>query len=714
MSTSEATNQSSSEIKLTYPQEKHSYIYVILILLYFAILAFKIIPFIYNNDITALTAIISFSIGISTFIVFIIFIDIHTFINEYFFPISINDDGITRGKRYLAWKDLKEIKHGIFLNKKYPILRLITKESPSSFWSFKSSKKNINLNGYKFVYAEIIPKIKHHCPEIAIPKACEEMLQDIPKRKKNIRILLSSLVIVETIAILISMFILKNNFFYVFMFSSLSIQFTILNILINPTKLIDEDITNTMLRGFAILTPIFMMVIMFFYILIFPPLYVIESLLMTIAIIPLITVINPFKLNTIQKQIILFITILCTAYLISNTLNKPSYRITNISHFFNNDSSFTVWGKDGQYLTTYSFDENDRARSIYDTKYQLKIELPKHKGCDLIKYMDSNYVIRRFHNNDGIEQFFLYNFKSKNEIKIDEGTHICFSSKNPISANGEKLAWLNKSNDKTEIKIANIANDKIIPIDHKISLPPNVNWQAINWLDNNRIIMVGMIKEIEKKNHTRNKGRCFCSLKQLTLFTYNFDNNKTTTRSFDHKATEWYITNDYKYAFTKSDKASQKLHYINLETKNIIPLSGELPSWISDSNIAYRIIPQKKKLLFAQFDLKTGIEKPICEVRNNLILLGVSKSGQYALFSKGRWLSPANFSLLNIKNLEWRSGSYSGILMGHYTNNSLVLSNPNYSIWSPNNNRIILTSFNMQPFNKNKSTYQLFLYSPKD
>ena len=224
-----------------------------------------------------------------------------------------------------------------------------------------------------------------------------------------------------------------------------------------------------------------------------------------------------------------------------------------------------------------------------------------------------------------------------------------------------------------------------------------------------------MIKEIKKNSKNRKKGRHYCPLKKLTLLTYNFDNNKTTTKNFNHKSVNWYLTDDYKYAFTKSDKESRKLHYINLETETILPLSGErLPSWISKSDIAYRIITKKDKHFLAQFDLHTGIEKPICEVRKNLILLGVSKDGKYAIFSKGQWLSPANFTLLNIKNLEWKSGSYSGISMSPYPHNSLVLSNPNYSIWAPNNNRIILTSFNMQLFNKKKSNSQLFLYTPSD
>jgi len=714
------TNPTTCGIKLTYPKNKYSYIYVILILLYYAILAFKMIPFIYNNDIATLTVIIPLCIASSTFLVFIIFIDLHTFINKIFHPISINDDGIIMGKRHIEWKNLKEVKHGIFFNKKYPLLKLISQESPSSFWSLKSSKKNIYINGYKSVYEELIPKIKYHCPEITIPKACKDIFEDIPKRKRNIRVILSSLIIVEIIAILVSIFILRNNFLYVVVFSSFTIQFTSISIHVNPTKIINENITHIILRGFAILTPIFMMIIMFFYMLKNPPIYVIESLLMTIAIIPLIAVINPFKLNTIPKQIILFMTIIFTAYLIPNTFYNPSYKITNISHFFNNDSTFTVWGKDGQYITTYSFDKNDKARSIYDTKSQLKIELPQHNGCDSVKYMDSNFIIRRFHNNGDTEQFFLYNFKIKNERLIDEGlidegTHICFSSRNPISKDEKKLVWLNKSNDKTEIKIADIANNKIVLIDHKIFPPPNVNWQEVNWLDNNKIIMIGMINEIDKNSDKSNNDRFQYFLKKLILFTYNFENNKTTTNNFDHKATKWYLTNDYKYAFTKSDKVSLQLHYINLKTKTVIPLSGgELPSWISNSDIAYRIIPQKKKLLFAQFDLKTGIEKPICEISKNLILLGVSDNGKYAIFSRDNFLTPANFTLLNIKTMKWSSGSYNGVSMGAYANNNLVLSNSNYSIWAPNKEIVLFSSIKMQPFSKNKSIYQFFLYSPSN
>ena len=237
MATSQDTTPSTCEIKFTYPKNKYSYIYVILMSLYCAIIASQMTPIIYNNDIASLEVIISSGIVLSLFI-FILFFDIHNFINKYFAPISINDYGITMGKRHLAWKNIKEIKHGLFLNKKYPILKLISKESPSSFWSFKSANKNINLSGYKFVYETIIPKIKYNCPEIEIPKSCEEMLQDIPKRSTSVRVLLSSLVIVETIAIIISMFILENNFFYVLLVSSFSIQFATLSIQINPTKLI--------------------------------------------------------------------------------------------------------------------------------------------------------------------------------------------------------------------------------------------------------------------------------------------------------------------------------------------------------------------------------------------------------------------------------------------------------------------------------------------
>ena len=608
---------------------------------------------------------------------------------EGFSTIRIDENGIKAGLRRMKWDELDSISHGLPFFKRSPLVYLKRKSVEAKFLTLDLSSTSIPIPGYPFVYDEIIPYIKKRRPDILVPDvvpACAAA--GIRKLIGGASTMLAALF--QIAMLLLTLESIQSAAFPQVQLYALLIFLPSLVASFICRDFRGESIALSFLRGAVAGTGVSISAATFTFYFFAPPAWTISAL----AIFCLITLTMSFTAVALSVKwrispITLYAATVMAAILSVSLTYLPLPRLQDLSALFGNDTPLYIWSVDGRYLADVSARNGATRRFLVDVADGSVLPLPSHANGDVIRWFDSNIVIRRTRKNKNTTRLLIYDLRLKKEFVIDEAPYIDVSPLNPVSKRGE-LIWLARDAEKKNPEVRKIDLSKqygagVVRVD--IRLSDKHQWRYVDWYGDNEIIVRGL-------SHGD----------YLILSRYNPRTKTSQSNAFKHKANIWYPISDFKHAFTTSRVTglsgftTTKVSYVDLETGKVKALRGfHMPSWSVNDQFAFRTLRVNGKKLFLRFNLRTSREEIICRIPAVLLLSGVSCDGRYAFFAYDGLVSFAAFRVFDIEKKEWselETTGFSGLSSGSGT---LALVNPRFSMWSPTAHLTVMETLECDP-----------------
>lgn len=93
-------------------------------------------------------------------------------------PIILRQDGISVGKRFASWEAIEQIDGGPFMcRRRFACIKLRRKRGGL----FRSKRETLGIQGYPFVYRELIPAIVANHPDIDVSEYVRDLLREPEK-----------------------------------------------------------------------------------------------------------------------------------------------------------------------------------------------------------------------------------------------------------------------------------------------------------------------------------------------------------------------------------------------------------------------------------------------------------------------------------------------------------------------------------------------------
>ena len=607
-----------------------------------------------------------------------------------FSTITIDENGIKVGLRRMRWDELDSISHGLSFFKKYPLIYLKRESVDAKFLTLNVTSTNIPILGYSFVYDEIIPYIKKRRPDI--------FASDVVPRSGNaagIRKLIGGAstmlaALFQIVILLLTLESMRNAAYPQVQLYALLIFLPSLAASFICRDFREESIALSFLRGAVAGTGVSISAAIFTFYFFTPPAWTISAL----AIFCLITLTMSFAALALSVKwrispVALYAATVATAIISISLTYFPLSRLQDLSTVFGNDAPLCIWSVNGRYIADVSAINGATKRFLVDVVDATVIQIPSHANGDVIRWFDSNIVIRRTKTNDNTTQLLIYDLRLKKEFVIDEAPHIDVSQLNPVSKRGE-LIWLtyDAARKKTEVRKIDLSKQYGAGVTRvEIRLSDKYKWRYVDWYGDDEII-----------------ARGFSQGDNLVISRYNPRTKKSRMNVFKHKATVWCPISDFKHAFTtlrvtdSSGITTSSVSYVDLETGKVKALRGfYMPSWSVNDQFAFRTLRVNGKKFFLRFNLRTSREELICRIPAMLFLSGVSHDGRFAFFAYDGLVSFATFRIFDIEKKQWSEMETTGFSGFSSGSGMLALMNPRFSIWSPTSNSAVIETLECAP-----------------
>ncbi|MCK5845684.1 MAG: hypothetical protein KAG97_13305, partial [Victivallales bacterium] len=567
-----------------------------------------------------------------------------------FTKVRWDDDGVNVGMRRMEWNDLESISHGLPFFKRYPLLRLVPKNGDASVFSLSFIPARLTLLGHPFVYDEMLPHIRERCPDVRMPTELPTGAE-AGRIRKSIGAALSLFVALFQMILLTIMigFTLRANFPQVQLFAFLIFLPSIMVPFV-CRYFREESPGLSFLRAAIAGTGTALSATVYSFYFFLPPAWTFSVLQVTCVAtlafgVASATLKAPRTKTTgiVLRTIPAVIAMLCFC-----VYRLPAPALLNLSDAFGNDAPLYVWSSDGRWLADSSATNGKTKRFMLNSETGTMIPLPFHPNGDVIMWMSSSHVVRLAKNADCTSTLFIFDVRLRKEFAIDTARKILVSSLRPVSSDGEHLVWLDLDahSAKPAVRVLDMSkpgsgNPRTIDA----SLPKQYAWTHVDWSGSSELTARGALR----KGGGNGMGN-------LVLARFAFDDPVPKITTFKHKAEYWYPIPDFKYAFATTRAVAPngertiRIDFINLRTGRAVRLPGtRVPSWICKNENAYRTVTIDGEKSFARFDLRSCREEKITDIPPELLLLGVSCDGRYAVFAYKGMISLAKYRIYDIQ-----------------------------------------------------------------
>jgi hypothetical protein len=537
-------------------------------------------------------------------------------------PITLSQSGITANGRFAKWDDIQKIKHGPFFFFRHSLVYLKLKREKKSFFSISIRRRYLSLQGYPFVYREVLPAILGYRPDVPVSAVVKRNME-APENSRGLHtwFVLLLLILYIILLYLISLDDFQTLICYIItgailvLLSTGTSNFAVPFATTNRERFIEFAINNMLLIGVAIKLFSFS-----------TSDYIVMEVLTTTAILvcimAILVLLTTQKLSVLWRVCIIWVIVLSPIciYLYGKS---QTWQPRDISHQLEKkDWNIPLWSFSGDYLTCLSYEENGFIIQVPSLK---NVSVPEHIGRNLVVWFGNEYLLRQIESDDKTELWF-YDFANDVEFKIPTGEKFSVGNKRPICHQEQYLAWIDFGEDVNngDIRFWNLK--KNIEDISTVSLPSEISWKGgqVVWLDQNRIAVCAKIAEQKGKEEGT----------KLAVLYLTLDGKERRLYISSKRFKRWYPAMDCQYAFGVNSLGSDRysVTFVDLTTDESIELTGEdFPIFAPSSNYALRITYNSGKSYLTRFEFKTLKDFPLYRVPDNTKIIAVSKTGKFVL-----------------------------------------------------------------------------------
>jgi len=556
--------------------------------------------------------------------------------------ISLNDEGISVGKKFARWEEITEVRKGRLRARPVELV-LGGRDLGSSWWPRRFGRRppRLCLLSYPFVFREVLPAVLSRCPNVTVSdrlrSAMAGLASDAHGPRWSAAILAAMALMLVTIPFLARYCdpLPCMMIFFVGMALLFYAAQTAQGLACTP----EHQLVAVMFSSW--LLPLWLPMVHGW--LDAPACAMDVSVAVTVTLFLAAATVAGLrmKLNGLGKAAIVAIVVAVGVFVYRRQI-KSVWPRTEITHLVGKGAHFLPfrWSQDGaRCVASSASGGKGEEQRVVDTEALQSIPLPVHSGGQFVWWLDRSCAIRTVSDGNG-PVWVLYRFADRREVRLAAGRYVGVSSRRCVWPNTSRVCWLESPDDGNtfELKTYDLEADRPETLDIAWPKEDRIDWRACDWLDDRTLGVQGLQPD-------GNGNGSECAPKRLHILRVDCHDRTVQHSVAAGKFLKWRVSPDYRHVFAggRDGQGGSGVYYLDLQTGRTSPLGGgDVPVWQADGRYAYRTARiGEAGTWLCRFDPSDGTWTRRLRIPENMELAALSPRGRVAILSfRGHRLWP--------------------------------------------------------------------------